>query len=717
MSKECLTNAEEMTDNDKPTTEPVSNADAPSRTAQTPPIAARRTHQHTHHNISIEDPYAWLRDPNYPQVEDPDILAYLHAENDYFEHCMQPLQPLVEELFAEIKGRQPDEDAGVPYRKDGYRYQWRYGKDAQYRTWYRAPLAEPDAWQVLLDEVPMATGHEYFALGSLSVSPCGEKLAYSIDTEGDERYTLHVIDIRSRASLTTPISDTIGSAIWDAHSASFLYTVVNEQWQPLTVYQRRLQNETLDDPLIFEEQDSGFRVSASLCQSEQYVCINTGSHTTNEVWLLPREDFNAPAVLMRERETNVEYHVDHGNGEFIIRSNLRHRNFDLLRAAQDTPQADHWTTFAEGDERHYLTGHLVLAGHIIVEERVDGLDQVRVMDLHGRDHYVDFAEAAYDVSIGHNAEFDTKTVRLSYTSMVTPQTVYDYDLQDRTLTTLKVREIPSGYDASQFTTQRCMAKARDGVAVPISLVYHKGTPFDGTAPLYLYGYGAYGLGLSPSFSPARISLLERGFIFAVAHIRGGDELGYHWYEDGKLDKRTNTFNDFVDCAHFLINEGYTNAGRIVIAGGSAGGELMGAVVNQAPELWGAVAAHVPFVDVLNTMLDASLPLTPPEWPEWGNPIEDPAAFDMIRAYSPYDQLQPGHYPPTLVTAGLNDPRVTYWEPAKYVAKLRACKQDNNLLLLKTNMGAGHGGQSGRFDALREVAEEYAFFIDAMRAND
>jgi len=676
-----------------------------------------RPHRFSHHGIEVEDPYAWLRDANYPQVNDPEILAYLTAENDYFERSMAPLQPLVEELFTEIKGRQPQEDAGVPYTKNGYRYQWRYAEDAQYRTWYRAPAEDPEAWQVLLDEVVLAAGCEYFALGALNVSPCGRKLAYSTDTDGDERYTLEVIDINTGAALTAPIEQTIGGAIWDAAGESFLYTLVNEQWQPLTVHQRRLDEPASPDTLIYHEQDTGFRVGTSLSQSEQYVCINTGSHTTTEVWLLPRADFSAQPLLMRPRETNVEYHVDHGNGEFIIRSNLRHSNFDLLRAPEDTPQAEHWVPFLQGDERHYLTGHLVLKAHIIVEERIDGLDQIRVLDLSGQSHYVAFAEAAYDVSISTNAEFDTGKVRLSYTSMVTPQTVYDYDLQDRTLTTLKVREIPSGYDASQFATQRRMATVRDGAAVPISLVYHKDTPIDGSAPLYLYGYGAYGLGMSPSFSPARISLLQRGFVFAIAHIRGGDELGYHWYTDGKLDKRTNTFNDFVDSARFLIEQGYTGAGRVVIAGGSAGGELMGAAVNQEPGLWGAVAAHVPFVDVLNTMLDASLPLTPPEWPEWGNPIEDAAAFELIRSYSPYDQLKPGHYPPMLVTAGLNDPRVTYWEPAKYVAKLRKCKQDNNVLLLKTNMGAGHGGQSGRFDAIREVAEEYAFFIHAMQTAD
>jgi len=335
------------------------------------------------------------------------------------------------------------------------------------------------------------------------------------------------------------------------------------------------------------------------------------------------------------------------------------------------------------------------------------------VSLNGSSHYIKFDETAYEVSIGNNPEFDTQTLRLNYTSMVTPHSVFDYDLTASELTLRRQREIPSGYDPTEFVTERLSARVRDGVDVPISVVYHKSTPTDGSAPLYLYGYGAYGLGMTASFSAARISLLERGFIFAIAHIRGGDELGYDWYTAGKLDRRTNTFNDFVDCALSLIAKNYTQSGRIAIAGGSAGGELMGAVVNQAPALWGAVAAHVPFVDVLNTMLDATLPLTPPEWPEWGNPIEDAYAFQTIRAYSPYDQLKPGYFPPMLVTAGLNDPRVTYWEPAKYVAKLRTCKLDTQPLLLKTNMGAGHGGQSGRFDAIKEIAEEYAFFLNVL----
>ncbi len=673
------------------------------------PSAARKTHTFTHHGITVEDPYAWLRDPNYPQVDAPEVLEYLTQENNYFDAYMAPLQPLVEQVFEELKARQPEQDNSVPYLKNGYWYQWRFEKDAQYRCWYWAAEATPQDWQVLLDERKLADGHKYFSLGSLAVSPDNNKLAYSLDVDGSERYTLHIIDINSCTAVANPIEATIGTPVWNADSTALFYVIVNDQWQPLEVYQHTLTSSD-NDPLIFKESDTTLRVSLSLTQSEQWVLLNSGGHTSNEVYVIPRANFSQAPRLMEARQDNVEYNVDHGNGEFVIRSNVRQANFDIYRTAEDTPEQAHWQLWIEGDKQHYLTGHVILANYLVIEERINGLDQIRVVDDQNASHYLTFPEAAYEAEVGITPEFDTHHLRITYASMVTPNTVFDYNLIDRTFTTLKVKEIPSGYTANEFRTERLIATARDGVEVPISLVYHQDTPLNGSAPVYLYAYGAYGIAMTPGFSAARISLLQRGFIYAIAHIRGGDDLGYHWYTEGKLDKRTNTFNDFVDAARHLISAKYASPGNIAIAGGSAGGELMGAVVNQAPELWGAVAAHVPFVDVLNTMLDETLPLTPPEWEEWGNPIADKAAFEFIASYSPYDQLQTGAYPPILVTAGLNDPRVTYWEPAKYVAKLRTLKQDKTPLLLKTNMGAGHGGQSGRFDSLKELAEEYAFFL-------
>jgi oligopeptidase B len=681
----------------------------PVPTSTSAPSAKTQPHAFSHHGITVNDPYAWLRDAGYPTVEDPEILAYLEAENAYFDAYMQPLQPLVDELFEEMKGRRPAQEESVPYEKNGYWYQWRFNENAQYRTWYRAARKSPNEWDILFDECALAADLDYFSLGALAVSPDGNKLAFSVDTDGSERYTLQVVDLRSGEVISPLLENTMGTPVWNTNSSALLYVVLNEQWQPLTVYRHTLGSDQ-GDALVFEEPDTAYRVSLELTQSETFVLINSSAHSDNEIYLIPRASFETQPKLMEPRKPNVEYYVDHGNAEFLIRSNLRQQNFDLFTAPEQQPDQANWTLWLAGDTSCYITGHLKLANYVIVEERIQGLDQIRVIAADHSQHHIRFPETAYEASLGTNPNFDCDTLRLGYTSMVTPQTVYEYDLRQRKLTELKVQQIPSGYNPEEFVTERRFAPTRDGVEVPVSLVYHKETPLDGSAPLYLYAYGAYGYATPPAFSASRISLLERGYIYAVAHIRGGDDLGYHWYADGKLDKRTNTFNDFVDAAQYLISENLGRPGHIAIAGGSAGGELMGAVVNQAPQLWGAVAAHVPFVDVLNTMLDATLPLTPPEWGEWGNPIEDADAFKLIQSYSPYDQLQPGHYPPMLVTAGLNDPRVTYWEPAKYVAKLRSLKQDQNVVLLKTNMGAGHGGQSGRYDALKELAEEYAFFL-------
>ncbi|NKB97006.1 MAG: prolyl oligopeptidase family serine peptidase [Pseudomonadales bacterium] len=675
------------------------------------PVAKREAHRFSHHGVTVEDPYAWLKDPNYPDVSDKEVIHYLQAENNHFDDYMDRLSSSVDSLFEEIKARQPAADESVPYIKNGWWYQWRFAKDAQYRSWYRAPDENPEAWEILLDEVSLADGLEFFRLGSITVSPDGNKLAYSADTNGSERFTTRVLDLATRESLASPIANTIDGVVWNADSNGFLYTRVSEEWRPYQVWHHILG--TTSDELIYEEADTSFFVSTDLAQSEQYVFISSGGHTHNEVYYLPRENLAAPLDLISARRENHEYHVDHGDGTFVIRSNREQVNFDLFQATDDTTSEDTWQKLVSGDATHYLTDHLVLKDRVILLERIDGLDQIRIIGRGGDEHRIEFPEDTYDAGLGSNPNFVTDTLRVTYTSMVTPNTVFDYDLTARSLETRKVQKIPSGYDPASYRSSRLNIQVRDHATVPLSLVYHKDTPLDGSAPLYLYGYGAYGLSIPPSFSSTRLSLLNRGFIFAIAHIRGGDDLGYQWYLDGKLEARPNTFNDFVDCAKHLIEHNYTSPGRIAIAGGSAGGELMGAAMNQAPELWGAIAAHVPFVDVLNTMLDDDLPLTPLEWPEWGNPITDSKAFALIQSYSPYDQLEARNYPPLLVTAGLNDPRVTYWEPAKFVAKMRYLRTNDAPLLLKTNMGAGHGGKSGRFDSLRETAEEYAFFLDLL----
>ena len=467
------------------------------------------------------------------------------------------------------------------------------------------------------------------------------------------------------------------------------------------------------DSVVYEETDPGFFVSVWATTSEEYIVIGSGDHVTSEVRLLRASGPGAEPVLVSPRRTDHEYSVDHQGDRFVIRTNDTHKNSRLATAPEDDPTEKSWMPLVDASDSHYIRGFAAFKDFITVQERIDGLDHVRLIDRAGESTYIPFPESAYTAHMGNNPEFQTDTLRLGYSSMVTPDTVFDYHLDTEELEVRKVQQIPSGYEASAYVTERILANARDGVQVPVSLVRREDTPVDGTAPLYLYGYGAYGLAIPPGFSTSILSLLDRGFVFAIAHIRGGDDLGYHWYEAGKLDRRTNAFNDFVDVASFLIQKGYSAEGRIVISGGSAGGQLVGAALNQAPELWGTVVAHVPFVDTLNTILDDTLPLTPIEWPEWGNPIEDKAAFEHIASYSPYDQLKERDYPPILVTAGLNDPRVTYWEPAKYVAKLRTLKMDDNLLLFKTNMGAGHGGRSGRYEQLYEDAEEYAFILTNM----
>ncbi len=686
----------------------------------TPPVAGERPHSFTRHGITVEDPWHWLRDPNYPEVEDADILAYLAAENDYFQAKMFPHRELTDTIFEEIKAREQPDLSSVPWKRGEWYYQWRYEEESQYRIWQRWPASDPNAReaptanaQMILDEPALAEGFDYFQLGTMSVSNDGDMLAYGTDTDGSERYTIAVKNLATGDMLEDRIENTAGGVVWAAEDTSFFYVVLDENWRPYQVRLHTLGEPVEDDAVIYEESDPGFFIGLSLTSSEEYVVIGAGDHVTSETRLIPASEPRVEPVLVSPRRTGHEYWVDHQGDRFVIRTNDTHKNNRLVTAPEDDPTEKAWTPLVDGSDSHYIRGFDVFQDFIAVQERVGGLDHIRLLDRANESTYIDFPEAAYVASLGNNPEFRTSFLRLGYSSMVTPDTVYDYHLDTHELEPRQVRQIPSGYDASEYVVERALATVRDGAQVPASIVRRRDTPTDGTAPVYLYSYGAYGFAFPPSFSTSRLSLLDRGFIFVIAHIRGGDDLGYHWYEAGKLDKRTSTFNDFVDVACYLVAQGYVAEGRIAISGASAGGQLMGAVVNQATELWGAVVAHVPFVDVLNTILDETLPLTPIEWPEWGNPIEDKAAFEYIRSYSPYDQLKRRDYPPMLVTGGLNDPRVTYWEPAKYVAKLRTLKTDDNLLLLKTNMGAGHGGRSGRYESMYETAEEYAFILAAM----
>ena len=673
-----------------------------------PPVAAKKPHSSTRHGVTINDPYFWLKDPRYPQVDDVPVLDYLKSENAYFDAQMAPHTALVETIFTEMKARLKEDESTVPQKDGAYLYWETYEKGAQYKKWMRKPVAGgPD--EILLDEAALAKGKDYFRLGALTVSRDDKIMAYSTDTDGSERFTIRFRDLTTGAELSDSISGVNGSLLFSADGSALLYTPVNENWRAEKAMLHPLGSPVSDDTVIYQETDQGFQVGISTTQSEKFIVISTGDNATSELRLIPSSDPLAKPILIRARKVGLEYDVEDHDGTLFIHTNDISTQFRLVTARLETP--GEWTERIAPSPDFYMTGVTTFANFFVVEGRERGLDQIEIHQYaNNACERITFPEASYSAGLDDNPEYDVTKLRLSYESMVTPDTVLDYDLATTAMKTLKVQEIPSGYDPSQYATERVEITARDGAKIPVSIVYKKGFQNDRNGPLYLYAYGAYGYAIPPGFSTVRLSFLDRGFAYAIAHVRGGDDLGQQWHLDGKLTKRTNTFNDFVDSAKGLIALGFAKTGRIVAAGGSAGGELMGVVVNTNPELWGAVAAHVPFVDVLNTMQDETLPLTPGEWPEWGNPITDKAAFDLIRSYSPYDQVKPQKYPPLFVTAGLNDPRVTYWEPAKWVAKLRSVKTDDNVLLLKTNMGAGHGGKSGRFESLREDAEEAAFFL-------
>jgi len=681
----------------------MSSSDLPS-----PPKAKQRPFSYERHGVTIEDPWHWLRDPKYPNVDDPDVIAYLKEENAYFDGWKAQHQGLIDQLFEEMKGRIKEDDSSVPIRDGDYLYWWAFKPGAQYRTWYRKPAdGGPD--EVLLDEPVEAEGREYFRLGALEVSPDGKLLATLADYDGSERFELRIRDLATGKDIETVTKVGIGQPAWTSDSSGIVFCEVNDNWRSYRARYHRLGRPVEEDITLYEEtEELGFSVGVGKSHDRSTIFVSTGDNATSEVRFVSASDPTQPLTLISRRKPNREYHVDAAHGRLWIHTNDDHVNFRL--AVADPADPEKWETVIGGSDRVYLTGATAYRDHLAVTSRVDGLDQLTLRTYEGQETRIPFHEASYSAFFMGNPEFAPDAYRVGYTSMVTPTTVYDYHPASGELEVLKVQEVPSGYDASQYVTERLMVEARDGAKVPVSIVTKKGFERNGEGKLFLYAYGAYGIAIPPAFNTNRISLLDRGWACAIAHIRGGDDLGYKWFLDGKLAKRTNTFNDFVDVAKGLIAEKFTSAGKIAINGGSAGGELMGAVVNAAPELFGATVADVPFVDVLNTMLDDTLPLTPGEWPEWGNPITDKAAFDYIRSYSPYDNVKAQAYPPLLITGGLTDPRVTYWEPAKWAAKLRATKTDQNPLFLKINMGAGHGGKSGRWEKLHEVAETYAFIL-------
>jgi oligopeptidase B len=686
----------------------------------TPPQAKRVAHVHEAHGDRRSDDYHWMRNR-----DDPDVTAYLEAENAYTEAVMAPTKELQERLYAEIVGRIQETDLSVAVPHGPFRYYSRSVEGLQYHVYCRRPGEAPEgeAEKVLLDHNAVAEGHEYCEIGLFEVSPDHRLLAWSLDTAGDEEYLLHVRDLDTGADLDDEIPNTYYGAAWASDNATVFYSTLDDAHRPWRIWRHRLGTDPAKDVLVHQEEDDHFFASVGRTRSGGFIVIGLHSATTSEIRVLDAADPEGEFRIVEPRRQDVEYFLDHsvvgdtpgpGGEHFFILANDDAPNFRLVEAPVADPGRANWREMIPHRTDVKLEGIDALAGHLVVLERAEGVRRLRVRDLGtGDEHLVDQPEAVSRVGVPEalNPEFHNTTLRYTYTSLVTPQSVYAYDLVTRERELLKREPVLGGYDPSGYVTERLWATAPDGTRVPISAVRRAGTPVDGTAPALLYGYGSYESCSDPHFSSLRLSLLDRGMTFAIAHVRGGGEMGRAWYEAGKLHHKPNTFTDFIACAEELVGAGWAAPDRLVMLGGSAGGLLVGAVLNRRPDLFAGAVAEVPFVDVVSTISDPSLPLSVIEWEEWGNPAEADF-YATMKSYSPYDNVSPQRYPALLVTAGLNDPRVSYWEPAKWVARLRATAEGEAPLLLRTEMGAGHGGPSGRYDAWRKEAFTYAFILAA-----
>jgi oligopeptidase B len=683
-----------------------------------PPVANRAPAERTHHGDTVVDEYAWLA-----VKDDPDTVAYLTAENAYTEARTAQLAPLRETIFTEIKNRTQETDIALPQRKGGYWYYARTVEGKQYGIQCRRLVAEGETVppmsvdgsalpgeEILLDINVEAGDSAFFDLGTFDVSPDGKLLAYSVDVKGDERFTLKVRDLSTGENLPDEVADVYHGSAWSRDGTTLFYLRVNDAWRAYQVWRHTLGATSDADTLVYEEDDDRFSVGVGLTRSEEYLVIDVHSMVTSESYMIPAGEPSAAPRLVAPRRQDVEYQIEHDPAQdrFLVLHNLDARDFALSWAPVADPGA--WSPLLEHMPGQRLLGVDAFAGHTVVSLRRDGLTALRVLPATGQPYDIAFPEPVYSVGMSTNLEYVTDSIRITYTSLVTPHSVYDYDLNTREMVLRKRRPVLGGYDPADYEQHREWAPAPDGTLVPISIACRRGTPRDGTAPTLLYGYGSYEASMDPWFSIPRLSLLDRGFVFAVAHVRGGGEMGRQWYENGKLLLKKNTFTDFIACASHLVHTGWTSPSRLVAQGGSAGGLLMGAVANAAPESFAGIVAQVPFVDVLTTILDPSLPLTVAEWEEWGNPVESADAYRYIKSYAPYENVAPIAYPPILALGGLNDTRVLYHEPAKWVARLRAVAPSADVLL-KTEMGTGHGGPSGRYDAWREEAFILAWIID------
>jgi oligopeptidase B len=693
----------------------------PLRTLPEPPVAPAHPHQFEVHGVSIRDDYSWLKAENWKEVlKDPaalpaEIRKYLEAENAYTAEILADSETLRRDLVAEMRGRIKEDDSTVPSPDEPFSYFSRFREGGQHPLICRKPR-DRDGEEILLDGDAAAAGHPFFDLGTAEHSPDHRLLAWSADVKGSEYYTIRIRDLATGHDLEDEVPNSAGSVVWAADSASFYYVELDENHRPIRVRLHRLGEPSSADALVYQESDPGFFVHVGSTQSDAFVVIDSSDHETSEVYLIDRSAPGSAPRLVAPREPKVQYDVEHHGDQLLIRTNADGaEDFKLCTAPLATPGREHWSDLVPHRSGIMILSHVPLARYHIRLERESALPRIVVRHIGSGDEQVlAFDEEAYSLGFDAGYEFDTDILRIHYSSLTTPSEVTDVDLASGTRTLRKRQEVPSGHDPAAYVSRRIFATAPDGAAVPISLVYRRETPIDGSAPCLLYGYGSYGASMPASFRTNILSLVDRGFVYAIAHIRGGTEKGWGWYLEGKREKKQNTFTDFIACAEALADQEFTRRGRIVAHGGSAGGMLMGAVANLAPDLFAGIVAEVPFVDVLNTMLDADLPLTPPEWPEWGNPGEDEAAFRMISSYSPYDNIRSQNYPPILALGGLTDPRVTYWEPAKWVARLRATMTGGGPILLRINLDAGHGGAAGRFERLEEVALIYAFALKAVR---
>lgn len=673
------------------------------------PIAKKYPKSLSIHGDTRIDDYYWLNDR-----EDTAVINYLNAENSYREAMMQHTEAFQKHLFEEIKGRIKQTDESVPYKENGYMYYTRYEEGKEYPIFCRKKGDMNTPELVLLDVNALAQGHEYYQVGNMEVSPDNTLMAYGIDTVSRRQYTLLVKNLMTGEVYSENIPNTSAAVAWAADGRSFFYVLNDPQTlRSYKVMQHHLGEDSSKDRLVFEEKDETFYVDVSVSKSKQYIFIKSSSTVSTEVRWVSSTQADAAFAVFQPRERDLEYSVEHFEDQFYIITNWKAKNFQLMETPLAQTSKDHWKVLIAHREDVLLEDMELFQHFLVLNERKNGLTQIRIINQETKaEHYLNFGEETYAAFSSINPDFDTKVFRYGYTSLTTPASTYDYNMESKAKTLLKQQEVVGGYNPKEYESKYIYATAADGVKVPISLVYKKGTPLDGSAPCLLYGYGSYGYSMDATFSSTRLSLLDRGFVFAIAHIRGGQEMGRFWYEDGKLLKKRNTFTDFISCGEYLIAQKYAAKDQLMAMGGSAGGLLMGAIINLRPDLWRGVVAQVPFVDVVTTMLDESIPLTTGEYDEWGNP-NDKSYYEYIKSYSPYDNVSAKAYPALLVTTGLHDSQVQYWEPAKWVAKLRALKTDTHPLYMYCNMETGHGGASGRFDRFKEVAMEYAFLLDLL----